>query len=116
MALPILAATALGSVVGGLTQFFASRAGMMLAGLGLTFIGVKGFEVILGTIISDISVISRALQSGASNLPGGGSLGPIMLQFAAHAGLFDGLNIIFSAYSTMVSFVAVRFILGRLNG
>ncbi len=115
MALPILAATALGSVVGGLTQFFASRAGLILAGLGLTFIGVKGFEVILGTFIHDLNFLFSALQSAGSSLPGGGSLGPIMLQFAAHAGLFDALNIIFSAYSTMISFVAVRFILGRLN-
>ncbi|MDX9943771.1 MAG: DUF2523 family protein [Azonexus sp.] len=116
MALPLLAATALGSIVGGLTQFFASRAGLILAGLGLTFIGVKGFEVLLGTFIQDISTITSGLQAAGGALPGGGSLGPIMLQYAAHAGLFDALNICFSAYSTMISFVAVRFILGRLNG
>jgi hypothetical protein len=115
MALPVLAALGLGSVVAGLTQFFASRAGLILAGLGLTFIGVKGFEVILGTIISDVSTITNGMNGIGGSIPGGGSWGPMLLQFAAHAGLFDALNIIFSAYSTMVSFVAVRFILGRLN-
>lgn len=77
MALPILAATALGSVVAGLTQFFASRAGLILAGLGLTFIGVKGFEVLLGTFIQDISIITSGLQAAGDSLVAG-PLGQIL--------------------------------------
>ena len=109
MALPLLIPSMAGAVTAGLTAFIASRGAMILAGLGLTFIGVKGFQSVIGYAISGI----QGVVSSASG--DGGGLGSQMLQMAAYAGLFDGINIILAAYTAWASLLAVRFIVGRLR-
>ncbi len=113
MALPAIVASMAGGVVAGLVQFFVSKAGMILAGMGLTFIGVKGLQTFLGYAITDINLIASQLNSSGG---GGSGLGPIMLQFAAYAGLFDGVNILISGYMAYASLLGVRFVLGRVGG
>jgi len=110
MALPMLGALMAGGVISGLTQFFVSRAGMILAGLGLTMIGVKGLQTFIGYAITDIQTIAGFLQGGGGAM----GLGAKMLQFAAFAGLFDGVNILISGYMSYASLLGVRFILGRI--
>jgi hypothetical protein len=118
MALPIVAASFVGGIVAGLAQFAASKAGLILAGLGLTFIGVKSLEAFIGYVIADMQqVIALAQQAGGAV---GGSAGVSNLayqamQFAAYAGLFDALNIVISGYMAYVSLMSVRFIVGRLK-
>lgn len=112
MALPAIAVSLGAGVVAGLAQFLTTRAGMILAGMGLTFIGVKGFQTFLGYVISDIQTVAAFVQAGAGTTLG---LGQKMLQFAAFAGFFEGLNIIISGYFAYASLLGVRFILGRLS-
>lgn len=110
MAFPAIGALMAGGVISGLVQFFASRAGMILAGLGLTYIGVKGLQTFLGYAITDIQTVAGFLNQGS-----GSGLGAKMLQFAAYAGLFEGINILISGYMAYASLLAVRFVLGRLQ-
>lgn len=112
MALPAIAAAIGTGLVAGLAQFLTTRAGMILAGLGLTFIGVKGFQTFLGYVITDIQTVAAFLAAGSGSAM---SLGQKMLQFAAFAGFFEGLNIIISGYFAYASLLGVRFILGRLQ-
>lgn len=111
MALPMIGALMAGGIISGLVQFFASRAGMILAGLGLTMIGVKGLQTFLGFAIADITTYVGFLNGGG----GGSGLGLKMLQFAAYAGLFEGINIMISGYMAYASLLGVRFVLGRLS-
>ena len=111
MALP-LAGLLAGGVIAGLVQFFATRGAMILAGLGLTFIGVKGLQTFLGYAITDIQNVASMLGAGAGSASG---LGSTMLQFAAYAGLFEGVNIVISGYMAYASLLAVRFVIGRLT-
>lgn len=113
--MPAILVTLIGAFVSGLTTFFASRAGLILAGMGLTFIGVKGFQTIIGFFINDLNTLVGIVSSSGQAVGNSGNLGQIMMQFAAFAGLFDGLNIIISGYMTFASFIAVRFIIGRLG-
>jgi len=110
MALPALGLIFGGGIVAGLVQFFASKAGMILAGMGLTFIGVKGLQTFLGYAITDINTVVQFLGSGG----GSSGIGAVMLQFAAYAGLFEGVNIMISGYMAYASLLGVRFVLGRL--
>lgn len=112
MAFPAIGALMAGGVISGLVQFFASRAGMILAGLGLTYIGVKGLQTFLGYAITDIQTVAGFLNQGSGSASG---LGAKMLQFAAYAGLFEGINILISGYMAYASLLAVRFVLGRLQ-
>lgn len=111
MPLPAIGVMLGGGIVAGLVQFFASRAGMILAGFGLSLIGVKGLQTFLGFAITDIQTVAGYLQGGG----GSSGLGAKMLQFAAYAGLFDGVNILISGYMAYASLLGVRFILGRLS-
>lgn len=113
-AIPAIGSLFAGGIIAGLVQFFASRAGMILAGLGLTYIGVKGLETLIGFVVGDINTLVSLLQSQAGSV-GGSGLGALMLKFAAFAGLFDGLNIVISGYMAYTSLLGVRFILGRLK-
>lgn len=113
MAVPIIA-TIGGGIIAGLVQFFATKAGAILAGLGLTYIGVKGFEAFLGYVISDWQTLSGMLQGQAGNLNGSGA-GAIALQFAAFVGFFDAINIIISGYMAFASLLGMRVILARLK-
>lgn len=103
-----------GSVIAGLVQFFTTKAGTILAGLGLTFIGVKGFETFLGFIIGDFQTITSALQGQAGSIGGAGA-GRIALQFLAFVGFFDGLNIVISGFMAFNSLLGLRLVLGRLK-
>lgn len=118
MALPLFAAGWLasigGAVVAGLTQFVMSRLGLILAGLGLTIVSVKGFEVFIGYVVSDLNQIVSGLNA-AGGEGGMAGLGQIMLQYAAFAGLFDAINIVVSGYMAFASFAALRFIAARLS-
>jgi hypothetical protein len=112
LAFPIIG-TLVGGIIAGLTQFFASRGALMLAGLGLTFIGVKGFETFIGFIIADWNTVIGQLNGGGTGVSAG--LAQKMVQLAAFAGFFDGLNIVLSGYMAFVSLISVKFIVGRLN-
>lgn len=103
-----------GAVVAGLVQFFVTKGGMILAGLGLTFVGVTGFEAIIGYVVQDINQITSYAGSGggASGLTG---LGGIAVQVAAYVGLFDALNIVISGYMAFTSLAGVKFIVGRIK-
>lgn len=119
MPLPIVAASFVGGIVAALAQFAASRAGLILAGLGLTFIGVKSLEVFIGYVVADMQqIIQLANQAGAAVGSGGPAMSHLaytMMQFAAYAGLFDALNIVISGYMAYASLMGVRFIVGRLK-
>jgi len=108
MAVPILFPSIAGAIVAGITQFLVSRAGAILAGLGLTFIGVKGFDAVIGYAVQDI-------QQAASAASGGGSHADAMVQMAAYAGLFDYINIVLSSYTALGVMLGTRFIMGRLK-
>lgn len=117
MPLPIVAASMIGGIVAGLAQFAASKAGLILAGLGLTFIGVKSLEAFIGYVVTDMQQVI-ALAQGAGGGGGGAgvsNLANTAIQFAAYAGLFDALNIVISGYMAYASLMSVRFILGRLK-
>lgn len=113
--MPVFLVSIIGGIVSALSTFFANRAGLMLAGLGLTYIGVRGFETILGYVTADVMGMVSSVSSMGSSVASGGSLGSLMIRYAAFAGLFDAINIIISGYMTYASFISVRFILGRLN-
>ena len=114
MAFPVVSLSTIfgGAFVSGLVSFVASKMGMVLAGLGLTFIGVKGFETLLGFVVADLNTI---LGSAAGIAHGVTGLGSVALQVAAYVGLFDAFNIVIAGYMSFVSLVSVRFLLGRLG-
>lgn len=119
MPLPVIAASFIGGIVAAFAQFAASKMGLVLAGLGLTFIGVKSLEVFIGYIIGDMQQIIQ-IANNASGAIGGGAMNishmaSTMMQFAAYAGLFDALNILISGYMAAASLMSMRFILGRLK-
>lgn len=103
-----------GGVISGLVQFFASKAGTILAGLGLTLVGVKGLQIMIGYAITDIQTV---VQFVGAHGGGGGvtGLGAKMLQFAAFAGLFDGINIVLSGFFTYASLLSLRFVFARMS-
>lgn len=109
--MPFFASIA-GAVVAGLVQFMASKAGTMLAGLGLTYISVKGLQTVIGYIVSDVNLIANSVSSGGSGSTG---LGMMMIQMAAYAGLFDGLNIVISGYMAGASMLGLKVMLSRLK-
>lgn len=115
MALPAIAVTLVGGIVSGLIQFFTTRAGTILAGLGLSIVFVKGFEHIVSYVLQDMQTIMSGLGGGGGGSGSGLNLSGVMLQFAAYAGLFDGLNIIISGYLAYASMMQVKFLLGRLK-
>ncbi|KAF7600091.1 MAG: hypothetical protein CGU28_02165 [Candidatus Dactylopiibacterium carminicum] len=117
MALPVIAASLVGGIVAGLTQFFSKRIGMILVGLGLTFTMVKGFEILIGYIVSDFTQMVAYVQSAGGGSGGGSAagLGAVMIQFAAYAGLFDALNILISGWMAFASLSSLSFTLKRLN-
>lgn len=115
MALPALGVIFGGSIIAGLVQFFTTKAGTILAGLGLTFIFAKGFQYILSYAIADIVTVMSALQSQAGALSGGMGLGAVALQFAAYVGFFDGINIVIAGMFTSMSLYEIRVLLGRLK-
>lgn len=120
MPVPIIAASFIGGIAAAITQFFMSRAGSIIAGLGLTFIGVKSMETFIGYVIGDMQQIVSIVQSaggGSGGIGGAGlaNLAAMAMQFAAYAGLFDALNIVISGYMAYASLTAVRFIVGRFK-
>lgn len=116
MPIPVVAASFIGGIAAAITQFFMSRAGSIIAGLGLTFIGVKSMEVFIGYIVSDMTQIIGMVQgSGGGGSGNIGNLAAIAMQFAAYAGLFDALNILISGYMSFASLSGVRFIVGRFK-
>mgnify|MGYP000852799084 CR=1 FL=1 len=116
MALPAIAATFVGGIIAGITQFFATRAGTILLGLGVSFIFVKGIEKVSWYVINDMKMIISMLGAGSG---GGGGGKPnyyeIMFQFAAYAGLFDAINILIGGVFTYVSILQFKAILGRMK-
>lgn len=115
MPLPIVAASFIGAIVAGLAQFAISKAGLILAGLGLTFIGVKSLEAFIGYVVSDMTQIINLAQTSGAGAGQASHLAATMMQFAAYAGLFDALNIVISGYMAYTSLMSVRFVLGRLK-
>lgn len=103
-----------GGVIAGLTQFFASRAGAILAGMGLTFVAVKGMQALIGYAITDIQTVVQFVNAQGGGVGALGGLGGHMLQFAAYAGLFDGINILIGGYLSYASMVGIRVVLARL--
>lgn len=117
MPLPVVAASFIGGIVAAFAQFAVSRMGLILAGLGLTFIGIKSLEVFIGYIVSDMQQIIQIANNASGGIAPGstGRLAAIAMQFAAYAGLFDALNILISGYMAVSSLMSVRFIVGRLK-
>lgn len=113
--MPVFVASLVGIIVTALTQFVASRAGMILAGLGLTFVGVKGFETFMGFVIADINQVTSYVQSAGGSAGNASGLGALMVQFAAYAGLFDALNIVISGYMAFASLSGLAFTVRRLS-
>lgn len=115
--IPVVAASFIGGIVSALAQFAISRAGMIIAGLGFTFVGVKSMEAFIGYVVSDMnSIVSMVNGMGGAAGPNGiGHLASTMMQIAAYAGLFDALNIIISGYMSYASLVAIRFLVARLK-
>lgn len=113
-ALAPIGASFAGGLIAGLVQFFATRAGTILAGLGLTFVGVKSFEAFLGYFIQDLQYVIAAMGQS-----GGGGNGPnyavIAMQMAAYIGLFDAINIIISGYMAVGSLMGMRIVMGRMK-
>ena len=116
MALPVIGATAIGMVIAGIVQALGSRAGQILAGAGLTFIAIKGFETILGFMVADIRTIMGTLQGGAGGGANYSGLAATMMKLAAFAGLFDGINIIISGYMAIMSIKGMKVMLARFTG
>ena len=116
MPVPIFAAVGAG-VLAGLIQFFTTRAGSILAGLGITMIAVKSFEALVGFILADMIFISGELSSlSVPNLTGGGDAGFVpVLQIMAHLGLFDFVNIVISAYLSCGSLIGMKIMYGRMK-
>jgi hypothetical protein len=114
MALPVVAAAIIGGVVTAITQFFVSRAGSMLVGLGITISIYTGLTRITNFIIADLQTILSSIQG----MSGGGS-GPDILgyaiQLAAFAGFFDGINIILSGFLTVMGIKAMRVWVGAVQ-
>lgn len=118
MPIPVVAASFIGGIVAAFAQFAISKMGLIIAGLGLTFIGVKSMEAFIGFVISDMQqVIAIANQAGGAVGGGAGinNLASQAMQFAAYSGLFDALNIVISGYMAYTSLMSVRFIVGRLK-
>lgn len=114
MPLPIVAASLVGGIVAGIAQFFASRAGAILAGLGLSFIAAKGLSNIIAYVIADLNTaLGMISASGVGGI--GGNLAQVGLQFAAYAGLFDAINILISGYMAMLSLTTLRVFMARLK-
>ncbi len=110
-----IGASIAGGLIAGLVQFFASRAGTMLAGLGLTYIGVRSWQAFLGYVISDIQLVVNSLPSGGGGSGGGYDYAALAIQVASYAGLFDALNIIISGYMAAGSLVGMKVIMGRFK-
>lgn len=116
MPVPIVAASFIGGITAAITQFFMSRAGSIIAGLGLTFVGIKSMEVFIGYVVGDMQqIISIAQGVGGGGSGQLGNLAAIAMQFAAYAGLFDALNILISGYMSFASLSAMRFIVARFR-
>lgn len=116
MAIPVFFASMSGAIVASLTSFVMSKSGAILVGLGLTFTGVKGLESLIGFVVSDLQSIQAGLSAASSG--GGGDpldIGGKLLQFAAFAGLFDGVNIVISGYMAYASMLGLRVALARLR-
>lgn len=109
---PLFGAVGAG-VVAGLVHLFATKAGFMVAGLGLIFIGIKSFEAFLGFVISDLMFISSQV-SGVSVGFGSGYVVPV-LQIMAHIGVFDFVNIVISGYMAAASILGMKVVTGRLS-
>lgn len=117
MPLPALApigASIAGGLIAGLVQFFATRAGTMLAGLGMTIIGVKAFEAFLGYVVTDIQTIVAAINAGGGG-GGGHNITALAIQVAAFIGLFDAVNIVISGYMAAGSLIGMKLVMGRLG-
>lgn len=117
MALPLALASIGSSIAGGfvagLVQFFTTRAGTIIAGLGLTFIGVKSFQAFMGFVVSDIQLIVSAMPSGGGG--GGSGIGLLALQVSAYIGLFDAVNIVVSGYMSAGSLLGMKIVMGRMS-
>lgn len=107
--------TLIGAIATALFNFFSTRAGAILLGLGMTLLGVKGFETLIGFVISDFQTLIGYMQglgtSGTSR-----HWGAVMVQLAAYAGFFDALNIILSGYLAYAQLMALQRFFVRLAG
>jgi hypothetical protein len=113
MALPLIGATLIGSIISGITAALASRAGSMLAAAGLAFISIKGFQTVVGFLVADMQM-AMGLLSGLGG-SGTGIAGRLM-RMAAYIGLFDAINITISGHLAIASVKGFRVMLGRLQG
>lgn len=115
MPLPLaaLGTTFAGGIIAGLVQFFASRAGNVLAGIGLTMVSYTGFQALVGYIVGDINYVMSQV-AGMGGTGGGTNLGLMALQMAAYLGLIDAINIIVSGYVGYISLAGFRFVWARL--
>lgn len=91
MALPLLGATFIGSIISALTLFFATRIPVILATLGLSATVYVGLDVFADQIIGGV----RSAIGGASSI---NFMGQQVdgLGLIASAGFFDAVNIILS--------------------
>lgn len=93
MALPVIGATFVGSIITGLTLFFATRIPVILATLGITAAVYIGLDVFTGQLIDGVR---SALQSAVPISIGGNTIDAVGL--IAAAGFFDAANIILSGF------------------
>lgn len=119
MALPLLAAVPwaaalVGGIVAGLAQFVATRMAWVLAGLGVGWVTMTGMQTLAGYVLADMNLALGAINSGAGGASSG--LGPLLLQAAAYAGLFDGLNIVLGGFMASYGLMAMRVVLRKLQG
>lgn len=117
MPLPLLAGGT-AAVVAGLSAFLASRAGWLLAGLGVGWTVMQGMTTLGGYVIGDMQEIIATLNAatgGSGGAGGAGHYGAIMLALAGYAGLWDAINIVLGGYMTAYGLIAMRVVLTRLG-
>ncbi len=103
-----------GAVLSGLVMFFASKAGSILAGLGLTYMTYTGITTIVGYMLTDVNGILSILSTQSAGANGVGGLGLYMVQVAASCGLFDAVNILIAGVISIAGLMGTRFVLARL--
>lgn len=118
MAIPIIGATLVGSVVAGVSAALATTLGRVLVGTGLTFIAVKGAQTIIGYLVQDINAALAFVSSAGGGAGGTGyaHLGIVALKMAAYAGLIDYINITVAGMLTVMAFKGLRVVLARATG
>lgn len=120
MPVPLALAPAAAGIVAGISAFLASRGAWILAGLGVGLFTMKGMQLFIGYVVSDIQGAITVVQSTGALLSGasgaaGSPFGIIMLKLLAYCGFFDAINIVVGGYMTAAGLVAMRVVLRRLS-